>query len=166
MAISNLKKDLYDDDENNTMEEEVSSTSFSDYVPEKPVTIGGEEKEIKESIFDDAKEALKNLSDTIGKEENPGLFKNIFKKALDKIVGEEGDGSASEDASSEDETDGSEEDEKEDSVMDQLAAILADKNIEEKVNICLKCFPEKYVEDALKFICKFNEKESKFIIEN
>ena len=39
MAISNLKKDLYDDDENNTMEEEVSSTSFSDYVPEKPVTI-------------------------------------------------------------------------------------------------------------------------------
>ena len=94
------------------------------------------------------------------------LFKNIFKKALDKIVGEEGDDSASEDASSEDETDGSEEDEKEDSVMDQLAAILADKNIEEKVNICLKCFPEKYVEDALKFICKFNEKESKFIIEN
>ena len=166
MAISNLKKDLYDDDENNTMEEEVSSTSFSDYVPEKPVTIGGEEKEIKESIFDDAKEALKNLSDTIGKEENPGLFKNIFKKALDKIVGEEGDGSASEDASSEDETDGSGEDEKEDSVMDQLAAILADKNIEEKVNICLKCFPEKYAEDALKFICKFNEKESKFIIEN
>ena len=165
MAISNLKKDLYDD-ENNTMEEEVSSASFSDYVPEKPVTIGGEEKEIKESIFDDAKEALKNLSDTIGKEENPGLFKNIFKKALDKIVGEEGDGSASEDVSSEDKTDGSEEDEKEDSVMDQLAAILADKNIEEKVNICLKCFPEKYVEDALKFICKFNEKESKFIIEN
>ena len=50
--------------------------------------------------------------------------------------------------------------------MDQLAAILADKNIEEKVNICLKCFPEKYAEDALKFICKFNEKESKFIIEN
>ena len=166
MAISNLKKDLYDDDENNTMEEEVSSTSFSDYVPEKPVTIGGEEKEIKESIFDDAKEALKNLSDTIGKEENPGLFKNIFKKALDKIVGEEGDDSASEDASSEDKTDGSEEDEKEDSVMDQLAAILADKNIEEKVNMCLKCFPEKYVKDALKFICKFNEKESKFIIEN
>ena len=162
MAISNLKKDLYDD----SIEEMVSSASFAGYVPEKPVTIRGEEKEIKESIFDDAKEALKNLSDTIGKEENPGLFKNIFKKALDKIVGEEGDGSASEDASSEDETDGSEEDEKEDSVMDQLAAILADKNIEEKVNICLKCFPEKYVEDALKFICKFNEKESKFIIEN
>ena len=165
MAISNLNNELYDD-ENNTMEEEVNSASFSDYVPEKPVTIRGEEKEIKESIFDDAKEALKNLSDTIGKEENPGLFKNIFKKALDKIVGEEGDDSASEDASSEDETDGSEEDEKKDSVMDQLAAILADKNIEEKVNICLKCFPEKYVKDALKFICKFNEKESKFIIEN
>ena len=165
MAISNLNNELYDD-ENNTMEEEVNSASFSDYVPEKPVTIRGEEKEIKESIFDDAKEALKNLSDTIGKEENPGLFKNIFKKALDKIVGEEGDDSASEDASSEDETDGSGEDEKKDSVMDQLAAILADKNIEEKVNICLKCFPEKYVEDALKFICKFNEKESKFIIEN
>ena len=165
MAISNLNNELYDD-ENNTMEEEVSSASFTGYVPEKPVTIRGEEKEIKESIFDDAKEALKNLSDTIGKEENPGLFKNIFKKALDKIVGEEGDDSASEDASSEDETDGSEEDEKKDSVMDQLAAILADKNIEEKVNICLKCFPEKYVEDALKFICKFNEKESKFIIEN
>ena len=162
MAISNLKKDLYDD----SIEEMVSSASFAGYVPEKPVTIRGEEKEIKESIFDDAKEALKNLSDTIGKEENPGLFKNIFKKALDKIVGEEGDDSASEDASSEDETDGSGEDEKEDSVMDQLAAILADKNIEEKVNICLKCFPEKYVEDALKFICKFNEKESKFIIEN
>ena len=162
MAISNLKKDLYDD----SIEEMVSSASFAGYVPEKPVTIRGEEKEIKESIFDDAKEALKNLSDTIGKEENPGLFKNIFKKALDKIVGEEGDDSASEGASSEDETDGSEEDEKEDSVMDQLAAILADKNIEEKVNICLKCFPEKYVEDALKFICKFNEKESKFIIEN
>ena len=165
MAISNLNNELYDD-ENNTMEEEVSSASFSDYVPEKPVTIGGEEKEIKESIFDDAKEALKNLSDTIGKEENPGLFKNIFKKALDKIVGEEGDDSASEGASSEDETDGSEEDEKEDSVMDQLAAILADKNIEEKVNMCLKCFPEKYVKDALKFICKFNEKEAKFVIEN
>ena len=165
MAISNLNNELYDD-ENNTMEEEVNSASFSDYVPEKPATIRGEEKEIKESIFDDAKEALKNLSDTIGKEENPGLFKNIFKKALDKIVGEEGDDSASEDASSEDETDGAEEDEKKDSVMDQLAAILADKNIEEKVNICLKCFPEKYVEDALKFICKFNEKESKFIIEN
>ena len=165
MAISNLNNELYDD-ENNTMEEEVNSASFSDYVPEKPVTIRGEEKEIKESIFDDAKEALKNLSDTIGKEENPGLFKNIFKKALDKIVGEEGDDSASEDASSEDETDGSGEDEKKDSVLDQLAAILADKNIEEKVNICLKCFPEKYVEDALKFICKFNEKESKFIIEN
>ena len=29
MAISNLKKDLYDD-ENNTMEEEVSSAAFSD----------------------------------------------------------------------------------------------------------------------------------------
>ena len=162
MDISNLKKDLYDD----SIEEMVSSASFAGYVPEKPVTIRGEEKEIKESIFDDAKEALKNVSDTIGKEENPGLFKNIFKKALDKIVGEEGDDSASEGASSEDETDGSEEDEKEDSVMDQLAAILADKNIEEKVNMCLKCFPEKYVKDALKFICKFNEKEAKFIIEN
>ena len=163
MAISNLNNELYEDD---AMTEEVSSASFSDYVPEKPATIRGEEKEIKESIFDDAKEALKNLSDTIGKEENPGLFKNIFKKALDKIVGEEGDDSASEDASSEDETDGSEEDEKKDSVMDQLAAILADKKNKKKVNICLKCFPEKYVEDALKFICKFNEKESKFIIEN
>ena len=78
MAISNLNNELYEDD---AMTEEVSSASFSDYVPEKPVTIGGEEKEIKESIFDDAKEALKNLSDTIDKEENPGLFKNIFKKA-------------------------------------------------------------------------------------
>ena len=82
MAISNLNNELYDD----AIEEMVSSTSFTGYVPEKPVTIRGEEKEIKESIFDDAKEALKNLSDTIGKEKNPGLFKNIFKKALDKIV--------------------------------------------------------------------------------
>ena len=163
MAISNLNNELCEDD---AMTEEVSSASFSDYVPEKPVTIGGEEKEIKESIFDDAKEALKNLSDTIGKEENPGLFKNIFKKALDKIVGEEGDDSASEDASSEDETDGSEEDEKEDSVMDQLAAILADKNIEERVNICRENFPKKIAEKLLQKVCGFNEKESKFIIEN
>ena len=163
MAISNLNNELYEDD---AMTEEVSSASFSDYVPEKPVTIGGEEKEIKESIFDDAKEALKNLSDTIGKEENPGLFKNIFKKALDKIVGNEEGGSASEDTSSEDEADGSEEDEKEDSVMDQLAAILADKNIEERVNICRENFPKKIAEKLLQKVCGFNEKESKFIIEN
>ena len=163
MAISNLNNELYEDD---AMTEEVSSASFSDYVPEKPVTIGGEEKEIKESIFDDAKEALKNLSDTIGKEENPGLFKNIFKKALDKIVGEEEGDSASEDTSSENEADGSEEDEKEDSVMDQLAAILADKNIEERVNICRENFPKKIAEKLLQKVCGFNEKESKFIIEN
>ena len=49
-------------------------------------------------------------------------------------------------------------------LLDKVDALV--DNIEEKVNICLKCFPEKYVDDALKFICKFNEKESKFIIEN
>ena len=38
MAISNLNNELYEDD---AMTEEVSSASFSDYVPEKPVTIGG-----------------------------------------------------------------------------------------------------------------------------
>ena len=162
MAISNLNNELYDD----AMEEMVSSASFTGYVPEKPVTIKGEEKEIKESIFDDAKEALKNLSDTIGKEENPGLFKNIFKKALDKIVGEEEGDSASEDTSSEDEADGSEEDEKEDSVMDQLAAILADKNIEERADFCRENFPKKIAEKLLQKVCGFNEKESKFIIEN
>ena len=163
MAISNLNNELYEDD---AMTEEVSSASFSDYVPEKPVTIGGEEKEIKESIFDDAKEALKNLSDTIGKEKNPGLFKNIFKKALDKIVGEEEGDSASEDTSSEDEADGSEEDEKEDSIMDQLAAILANKNIEERADFCRENFPKKIAEKLLQKVCGFNEKESKFIIEN
>ena len=94
------------------------------------------------------------------------LFKNIFKKALDKIVGEEEGDSASEDTSSEDEADGSEEDEKEDSVMDQLAAILADKNIEERADFCRENFPKKIAEKLLQKVCGFNEKESKFIIEN
>lgn len=166
MAISNLKKDLYEDDD--TMEEMVSSASFTGYVPEKPVAIkkNEEEKEIKESILDDAKEALKNLKDTLDKEEDPGLFKDIFKKALDKMVGGEEDTMTGESETAESETDGSENNEEEASAMDQLANILADENIEEKVNMCLRCFPEKYVTSALKFICKFNEKEANFVVKN
>ena len=46
------------------------------------------------------------------------------------------------------------------------AAILADKNIEERVDICRENFPKKIAEKLLQKVCGFNEKESKFIIEN
>ena len=149
MAISNLKKDLYDD-ENNTMEEEVTSASFSDYVPESPIK---KPEEIKESLLDTIKDVADNVAKTLGGEGDVDV-KSILKGIL---KGSTEDGTSSEESTSDDDND---------ETLEKLAKIITDGNLEEKVNICRENFPKKIAEKLLQKICGFNEKESKFIIEN
>lgn len=151
MAISNLKKDLYDDDENNTMKEEVNSASFSDYVPESPIK---KPEEIKESLLDTIKDVANDVAKTLGAEGDvdvKGILKGILK------------GSTEDEASSEESTS---DDEDEDETLEKLAKIIADGDLEEKVNFCRENFSKKIAEKLLQTVCGFNEKESKFIIEN
>ena len=148
MAISNLKKDLYDD-ENNTMEEEVSSAAFSDYVPESPIK---KPEEIKESLLDTIKDVVSDVSKTLGAEGDVDV-KDILKGILK--------GSTEDEASS-----GESVSDDEDETLEKLAKIIADGDLEEKVNFCRENFSKKIAEKLLQTVCGFNEKESKFIIEN
>lgn len=148
MAISNLKKDLYDD-ENNTMEEEVSSAAFSDYVPESPIK---KPEEIKESLLDTIKDVASDVSKTLGAEGDvdvTDILKGILK------------GTTEDEASS-----GEGVSDDEDETLEKLAKIIADGDLEEKVNFCRENFSKKIAEKLLQTVCGFNEKESKFIIEN
>lgn len=148
MAISNLKKDLYDD-ENNTMEEEVSSAAFSDYVPESPIK---KPEEIKESLLDTIKDVASDVSKALGAEGDvdvTDILKGILK------------GSTEDEASS-----GESVSDDEDETLEKLAKIIADGDLEEKVNFCRENFSKKIAEKLLQTVCGFNEKESKFIIEN
>lgn len=146
MAISNLKKDLYDD-ENNTMEEEVSSAAFSDYVPESPIK---KPEEIKESLLDTIKDVASDVAKTLGDGVDvKGILKGILK------------GSTEDEASS-----GESVSDDEDETLEKLAKIIADGDLEEKVNFCRENFSKKIAEKLLQTVCGFNEKESKFIIEN
>ena len=150
MAISNLNNELYDD-ENNTMEEEVNSASFSDYVPESPIK---KPEEIKESLLGTIKDVADDVAKTLGAEGDvdvKGILKGILK------------GSTEDEASSEESTS---DDEDEDETLEKLAKIIADGDLEEKVNFCRENFPKKIAEKLLQKVCGFNEKESKFIIEN
>ena len=150
MAISNLNNELYDD-ENNTMEEEVNSASFSDYVPESPIK---KPEEIKESLLDTIKDVANDVAKTLGAEGDvdvKGILKGILK------------GSTEDETSSEESTS---DDEDEDETLEKLAKIIADGDLEEKVNFCRENFPKKIAEKLLQKVCGFNEKESKFIIEN
>lgn len=145
MAISNLNNELYEDD---VMTEEVTSASFSDYVPESPIK---KPKEIKESLLDDLKNVASNIAKTLGSEEGvdvKGILKGILK------------GSTEDEASSEGST--SDDDE----TLEKLAKIVAEGDLEEKADFCRENFPPKLAEKLLQKICGFNEKESKFIIEN
>ena len=144
MAISNLKKDLYDD-ENNTMEEEVSSAAFSDYVPESPIK---KPEEIKESLLDTIKDVASDVSKTLGAEGDVDV-KDILK------------GSTEDEASS-----GESVSDDEDETLEKLAKIIADGDLEEKVNFCRENFSKKIAEKLLQTVCDLKEKESKFIIEN
>ena len=146
MAISNLKKDLYDD-ENNTMEEEVSSAAFSDYVPESPIK---KPEEIKESLLDTIKDVANDVAKTLGDGVDvKGILKGILKGSTE-------DEAASGESVSDDE----------DETLEKLAKIIADGDLEEKVNFCRENFSKKIAEKLLQTVCGFNEKESKFIIEN
>ena len=148
MAISNLNNELYDD-ENNTMEEEVNSASFSDYVPESPIK---KPEEIKESLLDTIKDVANDVAKTLGAEGDvdvKGILKGILK------------GSTEDEASS-----GESVSDDEDETLEKLAKIIADGDLEEKVNFCRENFPKKIAEKLLQKVCGFNEKESKFIIEN
>lgn len=148
MAISNLKKDLYDD-ENNTIEEEVSSAAFSDYVPESPIK---KPEEIKESLLDTIKDVASDVSKALGAEGDvdvTDILKGILK------------GSTEDEASS-----GESVSDDEDETLEKLAKIIADGDLEEKVNFCRENFSKKIAEKLLQTVCGFNEKESKFIIEN
>ena len=146
MAISNLNNELYDD-ENNTMEEEVTSASFSDYVPESPIK---KPEEIKESLLDTIKDVASNIAETLGDGVDvKGILKGILK------------GSTEDEASSEESTS-----DDEDETLEKLAKIIADGDLEEKVNFCRENFSKKIAEKLLQTVCGFNEKESKFIIEN
>lgn len=145
MAISNLNNELYEDD---VMTEEVTSASFSDYVPESPIK---KPEEIKESLLDDLKNVADNIAKTLGSEEGvdvKGILKGILK------------GSTEDEASSEGST--SDDDE----TLEKLIKIIADGNLEERADFCRENFPPKLAEKLLQKICGFNEKESKFIIEN
>ena len=145
MAISNLNNELYEDD---VMTEEVTSASFSDYVPESPIK---KPEEIKESLLDDLKNVADNIAKTLGNEEGvdvKGILKGILK------------GSTEDEASSEGST--SDDDE----TLEKLAKIITDGNLEERADFCRENFPPKLAEKLLQKICGFNEKESKFIIEN
>ena len=148
MAISNLNNELYDD-ENNTMEEEVSSAAFSDYVPESPIK---KPEEIKESLLDTIKDVASDVSKTLGAEGDVDV-KDILKGILK--------GSTEDEASS-----GESVSDDEDETLEKLAKIIADGDLEEKVNFCRENFPKKIAEKLLQKVCGFNEKESKFIIEN
>ena len=148
MAISNLNNELYDD-ENNTMEEEVNSASFSDYVPESPIK---KPEEIKESLLDTIKDVANDVAKTLGAEGDvdvKGILKGILK------------GSTEDEASS-----GESVSDDEDETLEKLAKIIADGDLEEKVNFCRENFSKKIAEKLLQTVCGFNEKESKFIIEN
>ena len=146
MAISNLNNELYEDD---AMTEEVSSASFSDYVPESPIK---KPEEIKESLLDTIKDVADNVEKTLGGEGDVDV-KSILKGIL---KGSTEDGTSSEESTSDDD----------DETLEKLAKIIADGNLEEKVNICRENFPKKIAEKLLQKVCGFNEKESKFIIEN
>lgn len=146
MAISNLNKELYEDD---VMTEEVTSASFSDYVPESPIK---KPEEIKESLLDDLKNVADNIAKTLGSEEDvdvKGILKGILKGSTE-------DGASSEGSTSDDD----------DETLEKLTKIIADGNLEERADFCRENFPPKLAEKLLQKICGFNEKESKFIIEN
>lgn len=147
MAISNLNNELYEDD---AMTEEVSSASFSDYVPESPIK---KPEEIKESLLDTIKDVASNVAETLGGEGDVDV-KDILKGIL---KGSTEDGTSSEESTSDDDND---------ETLEKIAKIIADGNLEERVNFCRKNFPKKIAEKLLQKVCGFNEKESKFIIEN
>ena len=147
MAISNLNNELYEDD---AMTEEVSSASFSDYVPESPIK---KPEEIKESLLDTIKDVADNVAKTLGGEGDVDV-KSILKGIL---KGSTEDGTSSEENTSDDDND---------ETLEKLAKIITDSNLEEKVYICRENFPKKIAEKLLQKVCGFNEKESKFIIEN
>ena len=147
MAISNLNNELYEDD---AMTEEVSSASFSDYVPESPIK---KPEEIKESLLDTIKDVASNVAETLGGEGDVDV-KSILKGIL---KGSTEDGTSSEESTSDDDND---------ETLEKIAKIIADGNLEEKVNICRENFPKKIAEKLLQKVCGFNEKEAKFIIEN
>ena len=147
MAISNLNNELYEDD---AMTEEVSSASFSDYVPESPIK---KPEEIKESLLDTIKDVASNVAETLGGEGDvdvKGILKGILKGSTE-------DGTSSEESTSDDDND---------ETLEKIAKIIADGNLEERVNICRENFPKKIAEKLLQKVCGFNEKESKFVIEN
>lgn len=143
MAISNLNNELYEDD---MITEEVTSSSFSDYVPESPIK---KPEEIKESLLGDLKNVATSLKDTLGAGEDvtvEDILKDVLKSTINKNDGSpEGD---------------------EDETLQKVAKIIADSNLEEKVDFFCKNFPQESAEKLLQRICGFNEKESKFIIEN
>ena len=147
MAISNLNNELYEDD---AMTEEVSSASFSDYVPESPIK---KPEEIKESLLDTIKDVADNVAKTLGGEGDVDV-KSILKGIL---KGSTEDGTSSEESTSDDDND---------ETLEKIAKIIADGNLEERVNICRENFPKKIAEKLLQKVCGFNEKESKFVIEN
>ena len=147
MAISNLNNELYEDD---AMTEEVSSASFSDYVPESPIK---KPEEIKESLLDTIKDVADNVAKTLGGEGDVDV-KSILKGIL---KGSTEDGTSSEESTSDDDND---------ETLEKIAKIIADGNLEERVNFCRKNFPGKIAEKLLQKVCGFNEKEAKFIIEN
>ena len=146
MAISNLNNELYEDD---VMTEEVSSASFSDYVPESPIK---KPEEIKESLLDTIKDVANDVAKTLGDGDGVDV-KSILKGILK--------GSTEDEASSEEST--SDDD---DETLEKLAKLIADGDLEEKVNICCENFPRKIAEKLLQKVCGFNEKEVKFIIEH
>lgn len=150
MAISNLNNELYEDD---AMTEEVSSASFSDYVPESPIK---KPEEIKESLLDTIKDVASNVAETLGGEGDVDV-KSILKGILKGSTED-----SSEDGTSSGESTTSDADE----TLEKIAKIIADGNLEERVNFCRENFPKKIAEKLLQKVCGFNEKESKFIIEN
>ena len=154
MAISNLNNELYEDD---VMTEEVTSASFSDYVPESPIK---KPEEIKESFLDDLKNAASDVAKTLGSEGDidvKGILKGILNSSTE-------DGASSEESSSS--SDGDETLRFSRETLEKLAKIIAEGDLEEKADFCRENFPPKLAEQLLQKICGFNEKESKFIIEN
>lgn len=150
MAISNLNNELYEDD---AMTEEVSSASFSDYVPESPIK---KPEGIKESLLDTIKDVASNVAETLGGEGDvdvKGILKGILKGSTED---------SSEDGASSGEGTTSDADE----TLEKIAKIIADGNLEERANFCRKNFPGKIAEKLLQKVCGFNEKEAKFIIEH
>ena len=143
MAISNLNNELYEDD---MITEEVTSSSFSDYVPESPIK---KPEEIKESLLGDLKNVATSLKDTLGAGEDvtvEDILKDVLKSTINKNGGSpEGD---------------------EDETLQKVAKIIAGSNLEEKVDFFCENFPQESAEKLLQRICGFNEKESKFIIKN